>query len=262
MIDLSWMSQPFAHRGLHGGASGNIENTRSAFVAAMEYGFGFETDLRQAREGTIMVFHDKTVDRLTQDSGDVSMFTQQQLQNLSFKNSADQMMSLGELLALVKGKVPILLELKSDGADRPESQENFIRRLIDELHGYQGPFAVMSFDPALISLLAERAPHMPRGLVSQGFDHAASWPFLSLRQRLSLRNLLSFPQTRPHFIAYDIKALPALAPLLARSLFKRPLLCWTVRTKGQRKRAQKYCDGMIFEGFLPSAPDTMQARSV
>ena len=97
----------------------------------------------------------------------------------------------------------------------------------------------------------EVAPLLPRGLVAERFDDRRHWPQLTLGQRFAMRNLLTSAIARPNFIAYDIGALPALAPLVARFLFGLPLLTWTVRTPEQRERALRYADAMIFEGIGP-----------
>ena len=251
--NLAWMSQPFAHRGLHDADNGIIENTRSAVQAAIHHGFGFETDLRLAACGEVMVFHDAMLDRLTKASGAFEQKSKEHLQVLKFRNTHDKMMSLPELLELVDGKVPMLLEIKSDWQRSKKQTEDFVRRIALALQGYQGHFAVMSFDPAIVQGFCELAPDIPRGLISEQYSDTKYWHFLSMRQRLAQRFLLSAWRSRPDFIAYDIKALPAIAPLIARNLFRRPLLTWTVRTHAQQKRAQKYCDAMIFEGFIPNS---------
>ncbi len=254
--DLAWMSRPFAHRGLHDPAKGIIENSRSAIEAAIHHGFGFETDLRIASCGEVMVFHDAQLERLTHATGAFDHYNKAELQALRFKGTSDKMMSLTDLLEFVAGRVPMLLEIKSDWQINKSQSEQFVRNIVRPLRNYKGQFAVMSFDPALIEAFLKLAPELPRGLISEPYSNAQYWHFLSLRQRLSQRFLLSFPRTRPDFIAYDIKALPALAPLIARHLCKRPLLTWTVRTPAQQKRAKQYCDAMIFEGFVPQTQPT------
>ncbi len=250
--DLAWMSQPFAHRGLHDAHQNIVENTRSSVQAALDLDFGIEVDLRAASCGTIMVFHDEHLERLTHATGRVADKSLAQLQQIQFRNTSDQMMSLQDLLDLNNGRVPMLLEIKSDWQFDQHSLHKFVTKMIDTLKNYQGDFAVMSFDPAITSMFQMLAPNIARGLISERFSYHEEWKSLSWLRRMRLRFLLSFPYSRPDFIAYDINALPAIAPMIARSLFKRPLLTWTVRTSEQQLRAQKHCDAMIFEGFVPS----------
>ena len=258
---LNWMSQPFAHRGLHDPAKGVIENTTSAVQAALDQGFGLEVDLRSAACGTIMVFHDEMLQRLTFETGRVADKSREELQKISFRDTDDTMMSLQNLLDMVDGRVPLLLEIKSDWQIGEHDVIDFVKNIIKTVQGYTGPFAVMSFDPSLISACRALAPTIPRGLISEQFKDLEHWRQLSYRNRVSLRFLLSFPRTRPDFIAYDINALPAIAPMMARFLFKKPLLTWTVRSNAQQQRAQTYCDAMIFEGFVPPPQKSATAPS-
>jgi glycerophosphoryl diester phosphodiesterase len=116
---------------------------------------------------------------------------------------------------------------------------------------YRGRVAVMSFDPDLIAAFRHLAPAIPRGLVSERFDDERHWGELSELRRFAMRHLLTSIIAKPNFIAYDVKALPALAPAVARTLFGLPLLTWTVRTEAEKAAALRYADAMIFEGIEP-----------
>jgi glycerophosphoryl diester phosphodiesterase len=109
----------------------------------------------------------------------------------------------------------------------------------------------MSFDPECVAAFRRVAPSLPRGLVAERFEDKRYWPDLSAWQRFAMRHLLTAAMARPHFIAYDIKALPALAPGIARDIFRLPLLTWTVRGEADKKNAELFADGMIFEGITP-----------
>ncbi len=112
-----------------------------------------------------------------------------------------------------------------------------------------GSIAVMSFDPNCIARFRTLLPSLPRGLISETFEDQHHWSRLSWGQRFIMRHLLTSAIARPDFIAYDIRALPALAPALARILFRLPLLTWTVRSEAEKIRAAKHADAMIFEGI-------------
>jgi glycerophosphoryl diester phosphodiesterase len=249
---LGWISRPFAHRGLHDANKGIVENTASSIRAALDHDYGIEVDLRRASCGTVMVFHDDQLERLTHGKGTVTQKSKKELQKIAFRNTKDKMLSLQDLLALVDGRVPLLLEIKSDWNLDTTALNTFVHAIVTTLQDYEGLYAVMSFDPALIHSFRLQAPSIPRGLVSENFQERPHWQQFGVCKRVSLRFLLSFPQTRPDFIAYDIKALPAIAPIIARRLFHRKLITWTVRTKEQQQRAEKYCDAIIFETFLPN----------
>jgi glycerophosphoryl diester phosphodiesterase len=143
--------------------------------------------------------------------------------------------------------VPLLLEVKSRWRDGRE----FEAKVAKALASYAGPVAVMSFNPHSVAAFRGLAPSLPRGLVAGGFDRRKAWPQLSALQRFAMRHLLTAVFARPHFIAYDIKALPALAPLTARAVSGLPLLTWTVRSQAEKARATRYADAIIFEGITP-----------
>ena len=152
-----------------------------------------------------------------------------------------------ELLDQISGRVPLLIEAKSGWTGHGPFEQQIAR----DLAAYGGPVAVASFDPRCIAAFAEAAPDVPRGLVSCRFDDPRVWRRLSAWQRFFLRHLLGSSVASPQFIAYDIRALPAMAPLLARQLLRWPLLTWTVRTEAELARARRWADAMIFEGFRP-----------
>jgi len=247
MAELYWLKRPIAHRGLHDRTKGIVENSISAVRAAMGAGLAVEVDLQCAANHMPIVFHDATLDRLTAETGPVAARSVDALAQIPLRNSGDYILSLPALLTLVNGHVPLILEIKStwtrDGA--------FERNIAKLLEPYPGPVAVMSFDPHCLAAFRDAAPDLPRGLVADRFDDPNHWSELSFWQRFARRNLLTAAIARPNFIAYDIVALPAVAPLIARFLFGLPLLTWTVRTKEQRERALRYADAMIFEGIAP-----------
>ena len=247
MAELYWLQRPFAHRGLHDAAKGIVENSASAVSAAMGAGFGIEVDLQCAANHMPVVFHDAVLDRLTAETGPVAAHGAGALSRISLGNSKDSILSLPALLELVNGFVPLLLEVKSTWSREGKFEANIAQMLAS----YKGPVAVMSFDPCSLKAFREVVPLLPRGLVAERFDDASHSSHLTFGQRLAMRNLLTSAIAWPNFIAYDIAALPALAPLLARFVFGLPLLTWTVRTQEERERALRYADAMIFEGLRP-----------
>lgn len=247
MTRLDWLRRPIAHRGLHSADRGIIENTSSAVQAAVDKNYAIEVDIRLAGDGEVMVFHDAALDRLTDGTGPLSSMSARQLRRIPFKNTNDRMQSLGELFDLVAGRTPLVLEIKSDWQIR----EPLVIRIAAVIAAYQGPVSVMSFDPHLIAAYRAKDEKTPRGLVAERFDNMDYWHGLSHWQRFKLRHLLAARFAYPNFIAYDVNALPAIAPWLGQVLFGWPLLTWTVRTPEQRRIAQRWADAMIFEGFEP-----------
>ena len=245
---LKWLSaRPIAHRGLHDAAAGVIENTRSAFAAAIEGRYGIECDVQLSGDGEAMVHHDDALGRLTDGRGRLIDMTAAALKAVAFKQTADRMLTLGDLCALTAGRVPLVVEIKS----RFDGDSRLAQRTAQVLAGYAGPAAVMSFDPAAIETVRAVAPTLVRGIVAERRYSHAEWDRLSPAQKRALAWLTHAPRTRPQFLAYSVKDLPAAAPWVARRLFGLPLLTWTVRSEADRLAALRYADQMIFEGWRP-----------
>jgi len=244
---LDWLTaRPVAHRGLHDAAAGVIENTASAFRAAIAGNYAIECDLQITADDEAMVHHDDALGRLTEGSGQLAAMSAVELKRAPFKATQDRILTLGELCDLVAGRVTLVLELKS----RFDGDQRLAGRTAKVLADYQGPVAVMSFDPGPMAVLKNLAPALTRGLVAQRRNQAAR----SDRDTAAThgigfaRQLLS---ARLQFLAYRIKDLPSAVPLFARHVLGLPLLTWTVRTPEDRARAARWADQMIFEGFRP-----------
>jgi glycerophosphoryl diester phosphodiesterase len=243
-----WLTaRPVAHRGLHDIARGIVENMPAAAQAAVDGNFAIECDIQLSSDGEAMVHHDNALGRLTEGSGALLSKTAAELKAVAFKNTPERMMTLGDLCALVAGRVPLVIEVKShfDGDRR------LVKRMAEVLAAYSGPAVGMSFDPDQVVALRELIPGCARGIVAERKYTADEWPEASPEQRRSMTHLRHAFRTRPHFVAYWVDELPAAAPWIASNIFGLPLLAWTVRTPEQRARAARTADQMIFEGFLP-----------
>ena len=246
MSNLDWLvARPIAHRGLHDPARGVIENTPSAVMAAVAGGYGIEVDLQITADGEAMVHHDDALGRLTDGAGELAAMSAADLKRVPFKSTGDRMITLGELCDMVREKVTLVLELKS----RFDGDVRLVARAAEVLKNYAGPVAVMSFDPVQVLAVRHAAPTLTRGIVAERWYTHHEWNRLSRSDRRDLAFLLHGFRTRPHFVAYAVRDLPALAPVIARHVFGRPLLTWTVRSAEDRMRAQRWADQMIFEGF-------------
>jgi len=244
----AWLTaRPVAHRGLHDRARGVIENMPAAAEAAISGNFGIECDIQLTDDGEAMVHHDDTLGRLTEGSAALLEMTAEQLKAVRFRDTPERMMSLGDLCALVNGRVPLVIEVKSHF----DGDRKLVKRMAEVLASYSGPAAGMSFDPDQVLALRETMPELPRGIVAERTYNQADWPEATPEQRRGMLHLRHAFRTRPHFVAYWVNELPAPAPWIARNIFGLPLLTWTVRTPEQRDRAARYADQMIFEGFVP-----------
>jgi len=243
-----WLiARPVAHRGLHDAAAGVVENTPSAFAAAIAANYAIECDIQLSADGEAMVFHDRTLDRLTEGSGRLDALSAAELKRVAFRATADRMITLGELCGLAADRTALFVEIKS----RFDGDLRLVKRAAEVLAKYSGRVALMSFDPAPIAALRTLAPRLPRGIVAERRYTHPEWSPLPARTKRALAYFQHALQSRPQFIAYSVNDLPSTIPWLARNLLRLPLLTWTVRTDVDRERAARYADQMIFEGFRP-----------
>ena len=239
-----WLrNRPFAHRGLHGPNTGP-ENSLAAFEAAVARGYGIECDLRLLADGTVAVFHDRELCRLTGRTGTIARLTARDLASLSLDGTDQCPPRLEQVLALVAGRVPLYLELKAEGSPEP-----LVRAVRERLAGYAGPHCLASFDPRALSVAARLCPDRIRCLIaSDKADVSTAWPW-----RLFRRHLFHAVPARPHCIAYDLRGLPNTSLALLRRL-GLPVLVWTVRSREDMDKALRYGDNIVFEGFSPPSP--------
>jgi glycerophosphoryl diester phosphodiesterase len=245
MRDLGWLTaRPIAHRGLHDAKTRVIENTGSAFAAAIDARYAIECDLQISRDGEALVFHDETLDRLMESNGLVCDHAMAELASMRFKSGADHIQSLGELLAQVRGSVPLVIELKSlwDG------NEALARRAVEVAKDYDGAFAFMSFDPKVMEKVRALAPDIVRGIVADRVTHP-DYDALPVRERVRLREFEHIEDTRPDFISYHWRDLP-YPPVTQFRQSGRPVICWTIRSPEEAASARHYADQITFEGFV------------
>jgi glycerophosphoryl diester phosphodiesterase len=233
---LHWLTaRPIAHRGYHDIARGRPENSLAAFDAAVKARYAIECDLHLAADSVPVVFHDADLERLTGAQGCVRDLSSAELGDLRIAGTSEWIPTLDELLRLVEGRVPLVIELKHmDGRDA-----GLAWQVAERLKRYHGPAAAMSFDAALIADLKAADANLPRGLIAQG-----NWRPGIVHLRAALRLGVDF-------ISYAIDDLPTPMPILARQLLGIPLICWTVRTPEQWKKALIWADQITFEGFAP-----------
>jgi glycerophosphoryl diester phosphodiesterase len=241
--------KPIAHRGLHDATRGLVENTAAAFSAALAKGYGIECDVRPSACATPMIFHDDTLERLVEHREPVHAHDAPALKRFKFRNGTDRMIDLGELLELVAGRQPILAEIKSDW-EPPDRA--FLKAIAELAASYQGPLALMSYDPAVMAVLRELAPAIPRGIVSGPLADKPHWrDKLGPERAYRLTHLLESQAAAPDFYAYYVGALPTPVTRFVREVLTMPLFAWTVRTPEERETAARWADAPIFEGFEP-----------
>lgn len=240
---IAWLGeQPYAHRGLHDGMWQGpvLENGLPAFTAAIAAGHGIECDVQRSIDNRAVVFHDFSLSRLTLAQGRVDGKTAAELTQIRLMGQNGAIAELGAVLGVVRGRAPILIEIKTE-TDHVAPLCLAVRRALE---GYGGKAAIMSFHPAVSAWFRRQAPHIVRGLVmTEEVSHG--W-------KGTMRRHLDLWQAKPDFLAYDIRDLPSrfAAAQRARGL---PVLTWTVRTDEQHAIAADHADAPIYERAL--APD-------
>ncbi|NLH80500.1 MAG: glycerophosphodiester phosphodiesterase [Phyllobacteriaceae bacterium] len=251
-MDFSWLTRrPIAHRGLHDARLGRIENTLGAARAAVDRGFSIECDVSLSADDEVVVFHDDTLERLTVAEGRVGERRFAELAGLTMRGGAEHIPSLGQLLAAIDGRVGLVIELKS--AFKPVAEDRLAARVAEVLAGYDGPVVTKSFDPRLVVSARRYMPDLAHGIVAERADDPVWYGGMSAVGRFALTHLLHAPWSRPDFVSYSIRDLPAPGPWALRRLFGRPVITWTVSSPADAAKAALHADQIVFEGFDPEA---------
>lgn len=235
----TWLVEtPIAHRGLHD--KNTPENSLGAFSKAIEKGFAIKLDVQLLADSTVVVFHDESLARMTSNDGYIKYLNKEDLKALSLKGTKETIPTLQQVLKLVDGQVPILIDIKNK-----YKVGNLEQAVIDVLKNYKGDFAVQSFNPYSLEYIRQHAPNILRGQVSGYFkNEKIGWTKKYALKRMTLNKKVS----QPHFIAYEAAALPNRFVKKYKHL---PLLAWCVKSKEEYLKTVKYCDNVIFEKFIP-----------
>lgn len=238
MADISWLTvRPIAHRGYHDLNKSIWENTLSAFRRAVERGYAIECDVHLSADGVPVVFHDHSLQRLAGQDGYVWQRTAAELAALDIGGTGDHAPSLRELLDLVGGHVPLVIELKGT----PGRDEGLVERVCETLHAYPGKAAIMSFDHWLIRQFPAHAGDIPTGLTAYGTkDQDIEAHFSMLAHGIS-------------FVSYHVWDLPNRFVSFVRDKLEMPVITWTVNDRETVDRTASHADQMTFEGFEPKA---------
>ena len=247
-LPQEFLARPIAHRGLHDTRDGRVENSRAALQAAIDHGYGIEIDVQLTRDDAAVVFHDYELERLTEGVGRVRTRTVSDLSTLKLKGGNETVPSLREILDLVAGRVPLLVEIKDQDGALGEEVGTLEAAVAKEFDGYSGPLAVMSFNPNSVSAMQALAPEVPRGLVTDAF-YADVWN--APRERLEkLAGIVDYDRVGASFISHNRQflSMPVVSELKSRGV---PILCWTIRTPEEEAAARAFADNVTFEGYLP-----------
>jgi glycerophosphoryl diester phosphodiesterase len=233
----------YAHRGLHDATK--AENSMSAFAAAKEMGFGIELDVRLSKDGELVVFHDDNLTRVAGIDGKVIDFTAEELSKMSLSGTKDGVPTFREVLGLIDGAVPLIIEIKMSGDEKGVAE-----KLVEVIEGYKGDYVVESFNPIALKIVRKMRPDILRGILSTEYlkdeKHKGSVLY-ALLQHLMLNFMV-----RPDFIAYDKKGYKVEGLRFVRRSFGTALIAWTVKSAEEERDAVSHgFDTVIFEGYIP-----------
>ena len=247
-LPASFLARPIAHRGLHCAADGRAENSPAALNAAIAADYGIEIDVQLSSDATAMVFHDYHLGRLTSQTGALSLHSAQTLSEIILPGGQETIPSLKQTLALVAGRVPLLIEIKDQDGNMGGDVGPLEEAVAAALKSYDGDVAVMSFNPNAIAVFAALSPETPVGLVTDQFM-ATDWPTLSSNTREYLSKVSDFDRVGACFISHNHAQLDdqVVTDLKAQGV---PILCWTVQSRADEVKAQIIADNITFDGYL------------
>ncbi len=237
MTDIAWLTErPIAHRGFHDLNHERWENTLAAFAAAAARGYTIECDVQLSSDGVPVIFHDHGLERVVGTGGLVWQRTARELASLRIGGTDEHVPTLKEMLDLVHGRVPLVVELKGI----PGRDEGLVQRVCEMLRAYGGRAAIMSFDHWLVRQFPAHAGDLPTGLTACGArDHELEAHFSMLAHGLS-------------FVSYGLFDMPNGFTSFVRERLKMPVISWTIRTPEEAARSPALADQITFEGFEPT----------
>lgn len=235
MAAPDWLTaRPIAHRGFHDLNRERWENTLPAFQAAVDRSYAIECDVHLSKDGVPVVFHDGELQRLTGQPGHVWDKTAAELRQMRIGGTSDTTPSLDDMLDLVSGRVPVIVELKGS-----QHSEGLAAAVAARLNAYRGPAAIMSFDHRLVRRFPLEAPGIVAGLTAEGRGARDMEAHFSM-----LANGLSF-------VSYSVDDLPNPFVTFMRERLAMPVITWTVRDEAGVEITRRYADQITFEGFAP-----------
>ncbi len=251
-LPAAFLTRPLSHRALHDKTQGRPENSRAAMRAAITAGYGIEMDLQLSRDGRAMVFHDYDLGRLTGIPGAIQQRDAAELEQIALTYGNESIPTLAEVLTLVAERTPLLIELKDQHGQMGETDGRLEQAVAEDLRDYDGPVALMSFNPNMIARLAVLSPNIPRGLVTESYSKESS-PMLRESVRNHLKSIPDYDRTGASFISHQVSDLrrPRVAELKAAGA---RILCWTVRSAEQEAEARQIAENITFEGYLAKHP--------
>ena len=229
------LRKPFAHRGVHM-TEDCPENSMPAFEKAVEMGLGIELDIHLSRDEQLVVFHDDNLRRMTGANEYIKYLTYEQIQAYSLANTDCKIPLLSQVLDMVKGRVPVLIEIKSNN-----NMKKLVPKLKQLLDTYKGVVFIQSFDPFALRKCYKQIPNIIRGQLASFFtnkEFKLSWYKKAIIKRLILKSF-----SHIDFVSYDVRHLPNRYV----SKFNVPVLAWTIRTEDEYKIGKQNANNLIVD---------------
>lgn len=239
---VSWLRNCyFAHRGLFNNMD-LPENSIKAFEEAIKNGFAIELDVQFTKDKKVVVFHDYTLERLTKDLRNVEDITYDELKNLNLLNTKEKIPLLEDVLNVVNGEVPLLIEIKncSNVLELGEDVANL-------LEGYRGKYAIQSFDTCVLKWLEKNKAHVLTGQLIGKYVGIETFRHC---EDLVLDFKKFFLEYKLDFLSIDSYDIDNLAIKIFRFL-RIPILSWTIRNNEELERIKGFADSYIFDSFVP-----------
>jgi glycerophosphoryl diester phosphodiesterase len=251
-LPAAFLRAPIAHRALHDRAKGRIENSLGAIRAAIAAGYAIEIDLQLSSDGVAMVFHDDALDRLTDQTGPLRDHSAAALQAMALKGATETIPTFAEVLALVAGRVPLLVEIKDQTLVLEPTDGRLEAAAASAAAGYHGPLAFMSFNPDCVARLGRLCPDLPHGLTTSACL-AKDWDPVPPATCDRLREIPDYAATGSSFISHEAADLsrPRVSELKSQGA---AVLCWTIRSPEAEAAARRVAQNVTFEGYLAAFP--------
>ncbi len=238
---MFYLDTYIAHRGFHNEVA--PENSLAAFSRSIEAGFAIELDVRLTKDNEVIVFHDDSLKRMTSAGGLVNQYILTSLKSLKLHGSSERIPTLKEVLTLVDGRVPLIIELKNNSKDKILEEKT-----MDLLSDYSGEYTIQSFNPFSLQWIRENHPNVIIGLLTT-YDFGKE-SIESLKKAL-VRYMPMLPLIRPEYIGLNYKSYSPLQLGIIKNLTNSKIIYWTVDNESDFKRVHKNCSNLIFEGFDP-----------
>lgn len=243
-VDLSWFKGNISHRGLYSKDQSIPENSKAAFIASIKEGYGIELDVQLTIDNQLVVFHDTTLKRMCGVDLKLTDCTYEVLSKYPLGNSMQTIPLFQEVLELVAGKVPLLIEIKTSEA----KCKRLCAKTIELLKGYTGIYAMCSFNPLALIYFRKNAPEIIRGQLSKNYKHGNTPPFY---QKIILQKMLINFITKPHYISYEYNQINLA--LRANKMYTVKCSGWAIDNKEDCEQYRAFYDVIIFEHFNPKA---------